>query len=86
MGPDVPAFVLHDLRRTATTIMARRGIAPHVADRVLNHVAGTIRGVAAIYNRYEYLAARKAALDALGRFVVGLTGGDGNVVALTRRA
>src|SRR5690349_15946426 len=48
-------WTLHDLRRTATTGMARLGIAPHVADKVLNHTAGTIRGVAAVYNRYEYL-------------------------------
>src|SRR5207249_8203336 len=71
MGSD-QAWTLHDLRRTATTGMARLGIAPHVADRVLNHTAGTIRGVAAIYNRFEYLEERKAALEAWGRFVEGL--------------
>src|ERR1051325_1221303 len=60
---------LHDLRRTATPCMARLGIAPHVADRVLNHQAGTIRGVARVYNRFEYLDERKAALEAWGRFV-----------------
>ena len=60
-------WVLHDLRRTATTCMARLGVAPHIADRVLNHQAGTIRGVARTYNRFEYLAERKAALEALGR-------------------
>ena len=65
-------WVLHDLRRTATTGLARLGIAPHVADRVLNHQAGTIRGVAATYNRFEYLDERKAALDAWGRFVESL--------------
>jgi len=62
LGADPDAWVIHDLRRTATTGMARLGIAPHVADRVLNHTAGTIRGVAAIYNRFEYLDERKAAL------------------------
>jgi integrase len=66
---DLPSWTLHDLRRTATTGMARLGIAPHVCDRVLNHTAGTIRGVAAVYNRFEYLAERKAALEAWGRFV-----------------
>lgn len=44
----VPDWTLHDLRRTATTGMARLGIAPHVADRVLNHTAGTIHGVAGL--------------------------------------
>ena len=45
--------------------MAELGVAHHVADKVLNHTAGKITGVAAIYNRYEYLDERKAALDAL---------------------
>jgi integrase len=79
-------WVIHDLRRTATTCMARLGIAPHVADKVLNHTAGTIAGVARVYNRFEYLEERKAALEALGRFVADLvgTGGSDNVVALRR--
>jgi integrase len=72
MGEGVPPWVIHDLRRSATTIMARLGIAPHVADKVLNHTAGTIRGVAAVYNRFQYLDERRAALEALGRFVESL--------------
>jgi integrase len=83
LGAEPDAWVLHDLRRTATTGMARLGIAPHVADRVLNHTAGTIRGVAAIYNRFEYLDERKAALEAWGRFVETLVRPvDSNVVPL----
>ena len=69
---EIEPWVLHDLRRTATTGMARLGVAPHVADRVLNHTAGTIRGVAAVYNRFEYLDERKAALETWGRFVESL--------------
>ncbi len=65
-------WVLHDLRRTATTGMARHGIAPHVVDRILNHQSGTIRGVAAVYNRHAYLDERRAALELWGRFVEGL--------------
>ena len=52
--------------------MARIGIAHHVLDRVLNHTGGKISGVGAIYNRFEYLAERKAALDAWSRHVEGL--------------
>jgi integrase len=65
-------WVLHDLRRSATTGMAQLGIAPHIADRILNHQAGTIRGVAAVYNRFAYLEERKAALEAWGRCVESL--------------
>lgn len=50
----VSDWLLRDLGRTATTIVARCGVAPHVADRVLNHTAGTINGVAAVYNRFRY--------------------------------
>jgi integrase len=76
-------WVLHDVRRTATTGMARLGIAPHVADKILNHVSGTIRGVAAIYNKFEYLEERKAALEAWGRYVIGLVRpSETNVVPL----
>ena len=58
---------LHDLRRTAATGMARLNFPPHVVDKILNHVSGTIRGVAAVYNRFEYLEERRAALEAWGK-------------------
>jgi integrase len=47
MAAPIPHWILHDLRRTAATSMARLNIPPHVVDKVLNHVSGTIRGVAA---------------------------------------
>jgi hypothetical protein len=43
--------------------MARLGVPPHVADKVLNHQSGTISGVAAVYQRHEFLAERKDALE-----------------------
>jgi integrase len=81
-GDAIPNWTLHDLRRTATTGMARLKIAPHVVDRILNHTSGTISGVAAVYNRFEYLEERRAALEAWGRFVDGLiTPAPANVIA-----
>ncbi len=68
----IPPWVLHDLRRTAATGMARLNFPPHVVDKVLNHVSGTIRGVAAVYNRFEYIEERRAALEAWGRYVENL--------------
>jgi integrase len=68
-GGSIEPWVLHDLRRTFTEGMARVGIEPHVADRVLNHQAGTISGVAKIYNKFAYLEKRELALDAWGMFV-----------------
>lgn len=57
---------MHDLRRTAASGMARAGVAPYVIEKVLNHVSGTISGVAAVYNRYGYDAERCAALEKWG--------------------
>ena len=62
--PGVSGWRLHDLRRTAVSGMARLGGPPHVADKILNHTAGTISGVAAVYQRHEFMAERKQALDA----------------------
>jgi integrase len=66
---EIPHWVLHDLRRTAATGMARLNVPRHVVDKILNHVSGTIRGVAAVYNRFEYHRERQAALDDWAKFV-----------------
>jgi integrase len=63
---------MHDLRRTAASGMARASIAPHVVEKVLNHISGTISGVAAVYNRYGYDAERRDALDKWGALLEGL--------------
>lgn len=68
----LPHWTIHDLRRTATTGMARLGIHPHVADAILNHKDGTIRGVAAVYNRHAHLEERRSALEAWERHVLAL--------------
>jgi hypothetical protein len=49
--------------------MARLGVPPHVADKILNHQAGTISRVAAVYQRHDFLAERKEALDRWGAHV-----------------
>jgi len=52
--------------------MARLGIAPHVADKILNHQSGTISGVAAVYQRHEFLAERQEALERWGTHVASI--------------
>lgn len=52
--------------------MARTGIPPHVADKILNHQSGTISGVAAVYQRHDFLTERKDALDRWGAHVTEL--------------
>jgi integrase len=81
----IPEFILHDLRRSAASGMARLNVAPHVVDKVLNHASGTIGGVARIYNRFEYVDERRVALEAWGRYIDGLISPTkNNVVPLVR--
>ena len=54
---------LHDLRRTARTIMSRIKIEPHVAERVLGHTVGS--KVQRTYDRFEYFEPKAHALAAL---------------------
>lgn len=81
---EIPKWILQDLRRTATTGMAKLNIPPHVVDKILNHTGGTIRGVAAVYNRFGYLEERRQTLAAWGQYVEQLVGRKeaGNVTQL----
>lgn len=78
-------WTLHDLRRTADTDMNEMGIQPHVVDAILNHRSGIIKGVTKTYNRYDYFAEKKAALDAWARRLEVIVSGAeaSNVVELT---
>lgn len=62
----MPAWVLHDLRRTAKTLMARAGARPDISERVLSHV---IPGVEGVYDRYGYLPEKRDALTRLAALV-----------------
>lgn len=75
---EAPAgWVFHDLRRTSASGMAGLGIPPHVVEAVLNHRSGTIRGVAAVYNRYTYAAEKRAALDRWAARLAQIVGEEG---------
>ena len=59
----VTGWTYHDLRRTFATNHARLGTPIHVIEKLLNHVSGTISGVAAVYNRYGYMDEMRQACD-----------------------
>ena len=71
-GSHTSGWRLHDLRRTAASGMARASVAPHVVEKVLNHISGTISGVAAVYNRYGYDVEKRQALDQWGQYITAL--------------
>ena len=61
---------LHDLRRTFATVATETlGYEPVVVDRVLNHVNGSVKGIAAVYQKGQYLDKRKIVLDAWAGYV-----------------
>jgi integrase len=64
-GP-MDRWTLHDLRRTARSLMSRAGIPSDHAERVLGHVIGGIR---AVYDRHEYRDEKRDALEKLARLV-----------------
>ena len=71
----MPTWRLHDLRRTAATIMADQlGVLPHIVEAVLNHVSGHRAGVAGIYNHARYEAEIRAALCAWADHVKAVVG------------
>ncbi len=72
---DLAPWRIHDLRRTAATGMAGLGIAPHVIERVLNHVSGVRGGLVGVYQRHEYRAERKSALVTWAKHVDALVSG-----------
>jgi len=79
----MPRWTLHDLRRTARSLMARADVRPDVAERVLGHV---IRGVEGIYDRHQYADQKADALQRLAALIETIINPPkGNVVALPKR-
>ena len=55
-------WTLHDLRRTARSLMSRAGVNPDIAERCLGHTIGGVRGV---YDRHKYTDEMRDAFEAL---------------------
>ena len=81
----MPAWRLHDLRRTCATGLAKLGVAVHVTEAALNHKSGKVSGIAAVYNRHDYKDEKRQALDAWGRHLdMLITGKPAKVLSLRR--
>ncbi|EDW1731901.1 tyrosine-type recombinase/integrase [Salmonella enterica subsp. enterica] len=77
-GQDIPAFTIHDLRRTASTLLHEKGWASDVVEKALNHTIGGVRGV---YNRAEYSEQRKTMLQAWADVIDALAPASNLVVS-----
>jgi integrase len=64
--PAMPRWTLHDLRRTARSLMSRAGVPRDHAERVLGHA---IVGVEGIYDRHAYFTEKADALERLAKLV-----------------
>jgi integrase len=74
-GAPLPGWRVHDLRRTLATGLQRLGVRFEVTEAVLNHVSGARGGVAGIYQRHDWAAEKRAALEAWGAHVESLRNG-----------
>jgi integrase len=63
---EIAPWVLHDLRRTARSLMSRAGVRPDIAERVMGHA---ILGVEGVYDRHTYRDEKAAALKRLASLV-----------------
>ena len=70
---ELPHWTLHDLRRTARSLMSRAGVQPHISERVLGHA---IEGVEGIYDRHAYTAEKAQALTTLAGLIENILRGD----------
>jgi integrase len=67
--PDMPTWTMHDLRRTARSLMSRAKVQPDIAERVLGHSIPGIRGV---YDRHTYRDEKADALRRLAALIDGI--------------
>jgi integrase len=64
-------WTLHDLRRTARSLMARAGVTGDIGEMVLGHVLPGVRGV---YDRHKYEAEKRDALEKLAQTISSILG------------
>ena len=79
----MPPWRLHDLRRTARSLMSRAGVTADIGERVIGHVIPGPRGV---YDRHSFFDEKKDALERLTALVQQiLDPPQANVVAMPSR-
>lgn len=64
--PEMPGWVLHDLRRTSRSLLSRAGLRPDISERVLGHA---IPGVEGVYDRHSYDDEKADALVKLAELI-----------------
>lgn len=81
-GKDFEPFTVHDLRRTASTLLHEAGFNSDWIEKCLAHEQ---RGVRAIYNKAEYAEQRREMLQAWGDMVDSWIKNGGGVIPIRHR-
>jgi integrase len=79
---EISDWTLHDLRRTARSLISRAGVNTDHAERVLGHVIGGVRGV---YDRHEFYEEKKRAIEALAYQIERVVNPQPNVIPMHAR-
>jgi integrase len=72
-------WVLHDIRRTARSLMSRAGVSSDIAELCLGHV---LPGIRQVYDRHKYVEEKRIAFEKLATLVSGIVDPQENVVAI----
>jgi integrase len=75
----VTGWTIHDLRRTARSLMSRAGVLPDHAERCLGHIVTGIRGT---YDRYAFRDEKLAAFEALAAQIDRIINPQPNVIPM----
>jgi integrase len=70
LASGVKDWRIHDLRRSARSLLSRAGVHPDTAERCLGHA---IPGIRAVYDRHKYLDEMRAAFEALANQLKTIT-------------
>jgi integrase len=75
----LPHWTIHDLRRTAWSLMSRAGIQTEISELVLGH---SIKGIQKVYDRHSYFEEKAQALAKLAALIERILHPAANVVTL----
>jgi integrase len=75
----VTGWTIHDLRRTARTLLSRAGVSSDHAERCLGHVLG---GVRATYDRHAFAEEKRLAFDKLAMVIENIVNPRENVIPM----
>jgi integrase len=69
MPAETAPWVMHDIRRTVASGMAKLGVNLPVIEKLLNHVSGSFAGIVGVYQRHSFADEKRAAMQAWARHV-----------------